>query len=229
LQNSWCWKDNSRVSFFLFSSAPFSLIYFVAHSSIVTEHLHDILAGDHGIAMVFAYCRYTDRYPLGFFLASFIKQLVENHPHVFPHVEFVYTKHHNKATRPHEQELLDLFQKLLSLFKQAYIVIDAVDEASDDTRDRLLTALLPLQANFLLTSRPSNLSKHLPQDALFIYIETLNRQDIERFVDKKFQESTRLSDVLRGKDQLGKEIRAKVTERSNGMYVRSASKCWIQY
>jgi hypothetical protein len=154
---------------------------------------------------------------------------VENHPHVFPHVEFVYTEHRKKATRPHEQELLDLFQKLLSLFKQAYIVIDAVDEASDDTRDRLLTALSPLQANFLLTSRPSNLSKHLPQDALFIYIETLNLQDIERFVDKKFQESTRLSDVLRGKDQLGKEIRAKVTERSNGMYVRSVSKCWIQY
>ena len=179
--------------------------------------------------MAFAYCRYTDRYPLGLFLASFIKQLVENHPHVFPHVDSVYTKHHKKATRLHELELLDLFKKLLSLFKQAYIVLDAVDEASEDTRDRLLTALLPLQANFLLTSRPSNLSKHLPQDALFVYIEALNRQDIERFVDKKFRDSTRLSDVLDGKDQLGKEIRAKVTERSNGMYVKSASKCWIQY
>ena len=179
--------------------------------------------------MVFAYCRYTDRYPLAHFLASFIKQLVEHHPHVFPHVELVYTTHHKKATRPHEQELLELFQKLLPLFKQAYIVIDAVDEASDDTRDRLLTALLPLQENFLLTSRPSNLSKHLPQDALFIYIEALNRQDIGRFVDKKFQESTRLSDLLRGKDQLGKEIRAEVTEKSNGMYVPFASECWIRY
>ncbi len=198
-------------------------------SSIVTQHLQARFSDDHGVAVVFAYCRYADRYPLSHFLASFIKQLVEHHPHVFPHIESVYTKHQKKATRPSEQELLELFQKLVRLFKQAYIITDAMDEASDDTRDRLLRALLSLQVNLLLTSRPSNLSKHLPQDALFIYIDALNRQDIERFLDDKFRESTRLSDLLRGKEELGKEIRAELTKKSNGMYVAVVSWSWIHY
>ncbi len=104
-----------------------------------------------------------------------------------------------------------------------------MDEASDDTRDRLLMALLPLRVNLLLTSRPSNLSSHLPQDALSIYIDALNWQDIERFLDYKFQESTRLSGLLRGKKELGQEIRAKLTEKSSGMYVGLVSESWIQY
>ena len=216
-------------SVFIFFAAPFRLIHFVVRSSIVTQHLQARFSDDHGVAVVFAYCRYADRYPLSHFLASFIKQLVEHHPHVFPHIESVYTKHQKKATRPSEQELLELFQKLVRLFKQAYIITDAMDEASDDTRDRLLRALLSLQVNLLLTSRPSNLSKHLPQDALFIYIDALNRQDIERFLDDKFRESTRLSDLLRGKEELGKEIRAELTKKSNGMYVAVVSWSWIHY
>jgi hypothetical protein len=213
----------------LFSTGPFSLIHSVASSSIVTDHLQALFSDDHDIAAVFAYCRYKDRYPLAPFLASFIKQLVEHHPRFFPYIESVYTKHMKEATRPHEQNLLELFQKLIGSFKQAYIIIDAVDEASDDTRDHLLRALSPLRANLLLTSRPSNLSKHLPQDALFVYIDALNQQDIKHFIDENFQQSIRLLDLLEGKEEDGKEIRAELTEKSNGMYVAFVSECWIQY
>jgi len=174
--------------------------------------------------MVFAYCRYTDRYPLSHFLASFIKQLVEDHPRVFSHIESVYTKHQKEATRPHETNLLELFQKLVGLFKKAYIIIDAVDEASDDTRDHFLRALLPLQANLLLTSRPSNLSKHLPQHALVVYIDDLNQQDVEHFINTQFQQLIRLLDLLEGREELGQVIRANLTKKSNGMYVGIASR-----
>ena len=211
----------------LLSTSFFSLIHSVASSSIVTEHLQTLFRDDHGIAAVFAYCRYTDPYSLASFLASFIKQLVEDHPHVFPHIESVYTKHQKEATRPNETNLLDLFQKLIGLFNRAYIIIDAVDEASDDTRDHFLKALLPLQASLLLTSRPSNLSKHLPHHALFVYIDDLNQQDVKHFIDTKFQQLTRLLDLLRGREELGQVIRAKLTKKSNGMYVGVASGGWI--
>ena len=148
---------------------------------------------------------------------------MEHHPHIFPYIEAVYTKHLKEETQPHEQSLLELFQKLVGLFKQAYIIIDAMDEASDDTRDHLLRALLPIQANLLLTSRPSNLSKHLPQDALFVYIDTLNQQDINHFVDENFRQSTRISDLLEGSEECGKEICAELAEKSNGMYVAFVS------
>ena len=207
-----------------FYSLQVLLVLFIrVSSSIVTEHLQTLFCDDHGITAVFAYCRYTNRYPLASLLASFIKQLVEHHPHVFPYIESVYTKHLKEATRPHEQSLLELFQKLVGLFKKAYIIIDAMDEAFDDTRDHLLRALLPIQANLLLTSRPSNLSKHLPQDALFVYIDALNQQDINHFIDEKFRQSTRISGLLKGKEERGKEICAELTEKSNGMYVAFVS------
>jgi len=125
--------------------------------------------------------------------------------------------------------LLELFQKLVGLFNQAYIIIDAVDEASDDTRNHFLRALLPLQANLLLTSRPSNLSKHLPQHALVVYIDDLNQQDIKHFIDTQLQQLTRLLDLLRGREELGQVIRAKLTKKSNGMYVGVESGSWIQF
>jgi len=144
---------------------------------------------------------------------------MERRPHVSSDIETVYTKHQKEASRPHEQELLELLQKLKRFFRQTYIIIDAMDEASDDTRDRLLRALLSLQVNLLLTSRLSNLSKHLPENALFIRMEALNRHDIELFISKKFQESTRLLDFLKGKEEFRKKICAEVMEKSNGMYV----------
>jgi len=200
------------------------LVLFIrASSSIVIEHLQNVFCDDHGISVVFAYCRYANRYPLASLLASFIKQLVEHHPHVFPYIESVYIKHLKEATQPHEQSLLELFQKLVGLFKQAYIIIDAMDEASDDTRDHLLRALLPIQANLLLTSRPSPLSERMPQDALFVYIDALNQQDIDHFIDEKFRLSTRISRLLKRKEEHGKEIRAELTKKSNGMFVAFVS------
>ena len=134
-------------------------------------------------------------------------------------LEPFHKDHENKQTRPCERILQELLQKLLLQFKKTFIIIDALDEFPDDTRDDLLTILSSLQASLLLTSRPLRLLEHILPDAVYIHIDAENRKDIELFIDKKVREMPRLSVLLRGKELLRKEICAKLKEKSEGMYV----------
>jgi hypothetical protein len=145
--------------------------------------------------------------------------LAEHRPSVLSILELFHNDHENKQTRPCERELQELLQKLLLQFKKTFIIIDALDEFPDDSRGDLLTILSSLQASLLLTSRPLRLLEHILPDAVYIHIDAENRKDIELFIDKKVQETPRLSVLLRGKELLRKEICAKLKEKSEGMYV----------
>lgn len=185
--------------------------------SIVIDHLQTAFSTAQDIAIVFAYCRYTDRYSVADILVSFVKQLTERHPSILPSIEPMYTHHRKEATRPGQQELLELLHKLFGLFKKAFIVIDALDEVSDDTRGDLLKRLLSLQASLLLTSRPLDSFKYLLPDAVYIHVESQNHKDIELYIDRKIMETDRLTTLLRGNEALGKQIRTKLKENSKGM------------
>lgn len=159
-----------------------------------------------------------DRYSVTDILASFIKQLAERHPNVLPFIENVYQYHLKDATRPIEQEWLELLQTLIPLFSKVYIIIDALDEFPDDTRDEFLNALISLQTSLLITSRPSN-AFSLLSDIEYIHIGDENEEDIERFIHQRFRESSNLTSLLRKKDQILKEICTKLKEISKSMYV----------
>ena len=168
-------------------------------------------------AIVFAYCRHSDRYSVADILASFVKQLAQAHPSVvLPSIGPVYEDHQRKETRLSEQELQHLFQELLKLFKKTYIVIDALDELPDDTRVNLPTVLSPLLASLLITSRPLELLE--VADAV-VHIDDKNQQDIELFIDKQFEEPGRLRDMLKEKQLVRKGICATLKQVSQGMYV----------
>ena len=109
-------------------------------------------------AIVFAYCRHSDRYSVTDILAAFIKQLAQDHPSVvLPIIEPVYKDHHRKETRPSKQEIQRLVQRLVKLFKKTYIILDALDELPEDTRVHLPAVLSSLRASLLITSRPLQL------------------------------------------------------------------------
>jgi hypothetical protein len=120
------------------------------------------------------------------------------------------------ATRPIEQEWLELLQTLLPLFDRAFIVIDALDEFPDDARDGLLNALTSLQASLLITSRPSN-AFYLLRDVEYIEITDENEQDIELFIDRRFKESSNLTSLLKKREQVRRQIFAKLKEMSKSM------------
>jgi len=190
--------------------------------SIVINHLQNRFSSDHEIAIIFAFCRYSDQYSVTDILASFVKQLAQDHLSVFPIIETVYKDHKKKETRPSEQELQELLQRLLNSFKKTYIVIDALDEVPENTRVHLLVVLSSLRgsrASLLLTSRPLQLLEPFLPDAAYIYVENENHGDIEFFINKQIEETLHLASLLKGKQPLRREICTKLKEKSEGMYV----------
>ena len=174
------------------------------------------MTDEQDVAIVFAYCQYTDPHSTSDILSSFAKQLVERHPRVLSSVESVYKNHLADGTRPIEQEWLELLQTIVPLFNRVYIVIDALDEFPDNGRDNLINALTSLQASLLITSRPSNVF-HLLGDVEFIEIGEKNEQDIELFIQQRFKQSANLMSLLRKKEEIKSEICAKVKEKSKSM------------
>jgi len=186
--------------------------------SIVINHLKiSFLNSQRGTAIIFAYCRHRDRYSLTDILASFVKQLAQRHSGVLSLVRSVYMNHCENGTKPHQGDLLDILQKSIVLFNRVYIIVDALDEFPDNSRDDFLKALVSLQARLLVTSRLS-IAPYLLRGAPYIEIGDENQKDIELFIDQKIEESTNLTRVLRRDEDIWSQIRDKLKETSKGMY-----------
>ena len=184
--------------------------------SIVIDHLQKRFLRK--TTILFAYSRYTDKYSVADLLASFVKQLAQDHQEiVFPILEPIYDDYKKKDIRPSNDALLYLLKKLLNLFEKAYIIVDALDEAPDDTRPDLLDALRLLPASLFLTSRPLEMLEQYHSNAAYIHIERENQNDIEHFLEKKINKSPWLTTMLRGKEAIRKEICTKLKEKSQGM------------
>ena len=168
-------------------------------------------------AIVFAYCRHSDRYSVTDILASFIKQLAQDHPSVvLPIIEPVYKDHQRKETRPSKQEIQQLVQKLVKLFKKTYIILDALDELPEDARAHLPAVLSSLRASLLITSRPLQLLE--TADAI-VRIDVQNQQDIDIFIEKEIEETGRLRNILRARQHVRKKICASLKRGSRNMCV----------
>ena len=188
------------------------------------NHLRTFIPDGQGdTAIIFAYCRHSDRYSSTDILASFIKQLAQCHSGVLSLVESVYVNHREDGTPPRHEELLDIFQKSIPFFSRVYIIVDAFDEFPDDTRDHFLKPLVSLQAWLLVTSRPS-ITSYLLEGAPYIEIGDEIQKDIKLFIDQQFEESTSLKSLKRRNKQIWSEIRAKLKETSMGMYATYPSK-----
>ena len=185
--------------------------------SIVINYLEkSFCINEENTAIIFAYCRYNARYSLPDILASFVKQLAQCHSGVLSLVKTLYTNHCWDGASPPQEELLEILRIFIPSFNEVYIIIDALDEFDDDARDDFLKSLISLEARLLVTSRPSVVS-HVLDDALSIEIGDENGKDIELFIDRKFEESTRLTTLLRRKEQTSSQIRAKLKETSKSM------------
>ena len=188
--------------------------------SIVIDYLQKRLSSVQKTTILFAYFRYTDGHSITDILASFVKQLAQDHSSIiFPIIEPIYDNHQRKETRPNKHELQELLKKLLDSFEKAYIIVDALDEVPDDARPDLLEVLLSLPANLLLTSRPLATLEQCHSNAAYVHLEDENWKDIKLFLEKEIDKSPSLTTMLKGKETVRKEICAKLKQKSRGMYV----------
>ena len=126
--SSWLWKDTHLVG--ILSTGSFDLIEYIGSSTII-EDIKAIVQNQPGTGLAFFYFDLNDKakQTSKSLLSSLVLGLTAQSNNYLP-LESLYNIH-GKLYHPTEDELLQLLLKLLQCFKQAYIIIDALDECDD--------------------------------------------------------------------------------------------------
>ena len=148
-------------------------------------------------------------------LAAILKQLVQQRPSLFNHVEILW----NRGKPPSFDEVSTSLRLVLRDFFQIFIVVDALDECSadDDTQNILLSEIRSLQAQMdlrlMVTSRPITSITQAFKDDLCLEIRA-SVDDVERYLEGQI--SRRPSCVLRN-PSLQQLVNMSIVEAVDGM------------
>jgi hypothetical protein len=119
-----------------------------------------------------------------------------------------------------EERAFSTLAKILGLYQEVYIIVDALDELQESTRHNLLRLLTSLpKGHIFLTSRPMNMGGRCLHGRPLVHlpIEEQNRSDISAFVSTALKDSVPLSDLLTSNAPAHDEIIKKVDQKSRGM------------
>ncbi|KAJ7303829.1 ankyrin repeat-containing domain protein [Mycena albidolilacea] len=186
--------------------------------SFVVEHLTaQAKTKDLGVACIYFNHKETEVQTLDNLLAGLWRQLILGKP--LGSAVQLYEQNIEKKTRPSYEDMQKLLASALIGFMQIYIILDGVDEYPEEQWGRLAKALTNLGlVNLLVMSRP-----HIAPTTLFPNLVTLeikaNDGDIQLYVDKQIQTSTRLSKLIAGKPELRGEISSEICSRVEGMFL----------
>lgn len=125
-------------------------------ASIVVEHLKRTQK-EQNVAILVIYCGYNDAksQSIDNLIAALVKQIFHIRPDVSKELRVLYETHSRTGIFPSLEALTGILRAEISKFDNCYIIVDALDEISDESkRLRLLETLAHGKVNILVTSRP---------------------------------------------------------------------------
>ena len=185
-------------------------------------------------ALAFVYCDYKDsRSQTALSLiSSLVRQLAEQHKAMPSEVRKAYADHTDGEKSLSVSECTELLFSLSVGFRRTFILVDALDECSDDTDEGqsdqqvLITALLRLQrvsddqrhCSALITSRKNRRVERQLAKHTCIEIRATN-QDIESYVGSRIFDVERFAFAkeVKSNPDLGQTIVGKLIENAQGM------------
>ena len=191
-------------------------------SSLVIEHLRHHASHEEESAVVFVYCNYKDveKQTVTNLLSCLVRQLLIQKPQsVLREAAALYESHHSAGTSPSVVEYINVLEAAVSRLATLYIVIDALDECSDEHggRKTLISELSRLKLQLLVTSRDLPSIRRQLQDA--IHLDVFAREDdILNYIGTRIANSEQLSAHVAKDEQLKDVIRTTVASRAGGMY-----------
>ncbi|KAJ2917577.1 hypothetical protein MD484_g2831, partial [Candolleomyces efflorescens] len=189
-------------------------------SSIVIDYLRKNFDKRKQTPVIFAYCRYTEKYSATQVFSSWVKQLLQHDRLNMQHIGQQFLSDESEEPRLTNRQLLQFLSAIASAYERIFIILDGLDEAEENDRQQLLDGIrsLPSNVHTLIMSRPLMSFEYLVPDAEFLDIQAHN-EDIERFVETRIDEIPTLRAVLRGKDAAKDQLCAAIKEKSNGMFL----------
>ncbi|KAJ7776715.1 ankyrin repeat-containing domain protein [Mycena olivaceomarginata] len=221
LENGCLMTLNSRAGNQILDKFYGALEYLVLGRVFLLEHLTaQAETKDLGVACIYFNHKETEVQTLDNLLAGLWRQLILRKP--LGSAAQLYEQNIEKKTRPSYEDMQKLLASALIGFMQIYIILDGVDEYPEEQWGRLAKALTNLGlVNLLVMSRP-----HIAPTTLFPNLVTLeikaNDGDIQSYVNRQIQMSTRLSKLIAGKPELRGEISSEICSRVEGISEHSS-------
>jgi hypothetical protein len=188
-------------------------------AAIAIEHLSRTAQADVGLAYLF--CNYKSQVDQSIhgLLSALLKQLVQSRMDITAPVTHLYDHHSKKNSKPSRNEILTALSTICSNYAAVYLVIDALDECSDQdgTRSQLIEKLRDLQAKtnvrLLFTSRfiPEITENFQSEPVLEV---RASKEDVERFVVGQIP---RLPKCIGRDDELRLTVQSRIVEAVDGM------------
>ncbi|EAU89676.2 ankyrin repeat domain-containing protein 50 [Coprinopsis cinerea okayama7 len=171
------------------------------------------------LPVLFVFLQQAHQYTVRDIIASLLRQLLESHAeHVLPIVKEGFDRHETEETKASEQELLEWLTRALAPFPKAFITIDALDELLiEEDKAKLLRVLRSLHRSLLFTSRPLDLVQAIFPHAVTMDVRA-HDEDIDTFVKRKVQHTSRLKDLLADTEDL-KNVVSALQATGAGMFL----------
>jgi Cdc6-like AAA superfamily ATPase len=189
-------------------------------AAIAVDHLQKAIQTP-AVGVAYLYCNYKRQaeQTISGLLTAMLKQLVQDQPSFSKPLQSMYDLHETKKTRPSFREISAALQSVLAKYSRVYVVIDALDECSDQdgTRSQLLDFCRSLQGQMDL--RLMATSRHIPDIVdKFRNIPQLEVRasdtDVKRYV---IGQTSRLANCIQRDNDLQELMQGKIVDAVDGM------------
>ncbi|KAI9780621.1 MAG: hypothetical protein M1816_002782, partial [Peltula sp. TS41687] len=192
-------------------------------ASIVVDYLQRKFSADN-VAILCIYCSYKERVEqtAESLIASLLKQLVQKQPVISDTNRTFYWDHIINGTRPKFAELSGRLRTEIRAYRKAFIVVDALDECSEDkgTRRDLIKELQSLSqtVSLMITFRPNIAMEGQFQSSSRLDIRADNK-DVRTYVRGRVAQEDRLARHVRADSKLEEVMVDKIVGNSRGMFL----------
>lgn len=196
-----------------------SIAYMIRSAAI--DHLQRTFPTSN-VGIAFLYCNYKEQeqQTLINFVASLLQQLVGQQSLVPDEVCSLWEEHRRGRTPPGLVEISKLFQSIASVFSSIFIVIDALDECSEVTRNYLIAEInkLPQNLHLMVTSRHNASIEQLFSGSVRLEILATDG-DVKAYVCTQIDRRERLKKFVQADPSLQEKIETRIADKAQGMFV----------
>ncbi|KAL8724038.1 MAG: hypothetical protein Q9166_008162, partial [cf. Caloplaca sp. 2 TL-2023] len=188
-------------------------------ASVVVDFLRSTHIQQDSIGVAVIYCNFKDKdiQSSENLLASLCAQL-QGVKSPLPEVLVnSYRTHKSNRTRPSWTEISQVFKDVANKLGVVYLVVDALDECSEEARNILLAHFkaLPPNARLLVTTRYIKDITLQFQNGPMMDIRA-NPIDLERYIRSRIVKNRRLASHVRDHPTLEQDVLDRVTEKADG-------------
>ena len=165
------------------------------------------------------YLKYNDpQQTLESILGSFVAQLLQDCNTMPAFIQDLYERHKAQNTAPSLSHLVKALQSVVGLYKRVFVVIDALDECSDEIRWELMESLRELkpQIHLLVTSRFLDSIEEELHDFQRFEIKA-NKADLELFIDHHIRKNRNLQRIVQKSPIMSEDIKIAVVKTAEDM------------